>query len=48
MAELVAWMTRDAQRLGHDEVLLAHTPEWHAANEDRVEKLALAKSCLVG
>lgn len=48
VAELVAWMNRDAQRLGHNEALLGHTPEWHAANKDREEKLAWLRAVKLG
>jgi ACS family pantothenate transporter-like MFS transporter len=40
VAELVAWMNRDAERLGLGGALQGHTAEWHGANREREEKLA--------
>ena len=46
--ELVAWMNRDAERLGHNMLMPGHTPEWHAANKDREEKLAWLRAVKLG
>lgn len=48
VTELVDWMNRDAERPGHDHVLLGNTPEWHAANIDREEKLTWLRAIKLG
>jgi hypothetical protein len=48
VTELVGWLNRDTEGLGHDKVLLGHTPEWHAANMDREEKLAWLREIKLG
>ena len=48
VAELVAWINADAERLGYDRVVLGHTSEWHAANKDREEKLAWLRAVKLG
>jgi MFS transporter, ACS family, pantothenate transporter len=48
VTQLVEWMNRDAKRLGHSAFLLGHTPEWHAANKDREEKLTWLRAAKQG
>ncbi|KIX07726.1 uncharacterized protein Z518_02380 [Rhinocladiella mackenziei CBS 650.93] len=39
VADLVEWMNRDAVRLGIEDKMQGHTPEWHEAKKDMEEKL---------
>jgi cation diffusion facilitator CzcD-associated flavoprotein CzcO len=48
VTQLVGWMNRDARRLGHGALVLGHTPEWHAANKDREEKLTWLRAAKQG
>ena len=39
--ELVDWVNADAARLGFQDEMVGHTPEWHVAKADRVARLKL-------
>ncbi|KAJ9616523.1 hypothetical protein H2200_000242 [Cladophialophora chaetospira] len=39
--DLVDWVNADAERLGIDDKMVGHTPEWHLAKKDREARIKL-------